>query len=81
MASGFETWSKRRADGFVLYSNGSDERGLPTHSVFDSSNPSSHEEYDVIIIGAGFSGPIAARELSLHGCSVLILDARDRIGG
>jgi monoamine oxidase len=36
---------------------------------------------DVIVIGAGVSGLAAARELRLRGLSVLVLEARDRIGG
>ena len=36
---------------------------------------------DVIVIGAGISGLIAARELAKQGRSVLVLEARDRIGG
>ncbi|MDB5254216.1 MAG: hypothetical protein JWL80_282 [Parcubacteria group bacterium] len=36
---------------------------------------------DIIIIGAGASGLMAARELSGKGKKVLILEARDRIGG
>ncbi|GAA0330893.1 FAD-dependent oxidoreductase [Bacillus carboniphilus] len=38
-------------------------------------------DYDVIIIGGGFSGITAARELSLLGHKVAILEARDRLGG
>ncbi|HWU32023.1 MAG TPA: NAD(P)/FAD-dependent oxidoreductase, partial [Marmoricola sp.] len=37
--------------------------------------------YDVLVIGAGFAGLTAARELSHAGRSVAILEARDRIGG
>jgi monoamine oxidase len=38
-------------------------------------------DYDVIVIGAGFSGLIAAREIGTRGKSVLLLEGRDRIGG
>jgi len=37
--------------------------------------------YDVIIIGAGMSGIAAADKLDSEGMDVLILEARDRIGG
>jgi len=36
---------------------------------------------DVIVIGAGAAGLAAAAELARHGRSVLLLEARDRIGG
>ena len=36
---------------------------------------------DIVIIGAGAAGLAAARELSVSGLSVIILEARDRIGG
>lgn len=36
---------------------------------------------DVVVIGAGFAGLIAARELGHAGFDVLVLEARDRVGG
>ena len=37
--------------------------------------------YDVIVVGAGISGLAAARLLCREGKKVLIVEARDRIGG
>lgn len=37
--------------------------------------------YDAIVIGAGFAGLTAARDLAKAGKRVLIVEARDRIGG
>ncbi|MDR7304163.1 flavin monoamine oxidase family protein [Haloactinomyces albus] len=39
------------------------------------------ETYDVVVIGAGFAGLTAARDLRAAGSSVLVLEARERIGG
>lgn len=39
------------------------------------------EMKDVIVIGAGWAGVIAARQLSEAGLSVQVLEARDRVGG
>lgn len=39
------------------------------------------DRYDVVVIGAGFAGLTAARDLREAGQNVLILEARDRIGG
>src|SRR5437588_3662331 len=36
---------------------------------------------NVIVIGAGAAGLAAARDLSRGGCKVVVLEARDRIGG
>jgi pseudooxynicotine oxidase len=37
--------------------------------------------YDVAVIGGGFAGVTAAREAALRGRTVLLLEARDRLGG
>ncbi|KAH7007494.1 hypothetical protein EDB80DRAFT_880995 [Ilyonectria destructans] len=57
--------------------------GHPTPAVIlpGTSNPSSTLFYDVVVIGAGYAGLVSARELSARGYSVLLLEARDRIGG
>ena len=36
---------------------------------------------EVIVIGAGMSGLIAARDLHRRGIDVLVLEAADRVGG
>ena len=39
------------------------------------------QSVDVVVIGAGFAGLTAARELGRSGFEVLTLEARDRVGG
>lgn len=41
----------------------------------------SNDIYDAIIVGAGFAGVTAARELSHKGYKTLVLEGRDRMGG
>jgi monoamine oxidase len=38
-------------------------------------------DYDVIVVGAGFAGAAAARECATRGYRTLVLEGRDRIGG
>jgi monoamine oxidase len=40
-----------------------------------------NEVYDAVVVGAGFAGLTAARELNRQGLAVHIVEARDRIGG
>nr|XP_032834967.1 amine oxidase [flavin-containing]-like [Petromyzon marinus] len=42
---------------------------------------SAPQHYDVVVVGAGISGLYAARHLAHHGVKVLVLEARDRVGG
>jgi monoamine oxidase len=37
--------------------------------------------WDVVVIGAGFAGLVAARDLIEAGRDVVVLEARDRAGG
>ena len=39
------------------------------------------KRHDVIVIGAGVAGLSAARQLIAHGLDVVVLEARDRVGG
>ena len=42
--------------------------GLPCRGAVDASRPSSiPTDYDIIVVGAGFAGLIASRDLSLQG--------------
>ncbi|MET9842648.1 FAD-dependent oxidoreductase, partial [Streptomyces virginiae] len=37
--------------------------------------------HDVIVLGAGLAGLAAARDLAAGGADVLVVEARDRVGG
>lgn len=73
--------SNKTKDGFISVYGSAVQQGLDTSAVTESSDISNEKQYDVIIIGAGFAGLIAARELTLRGKSVLIVEGKDRIGG
>ncbi len=45
------------------------------------AKPRAVKRADVVVVGAGFAGLTAARALVAHGKSVIVLEARDRVGG
>jgi len=55
--------------------------GWPRESSASGASQSQPQKPDVIVIGAGVAGLAAARRLKSQGASVLILEARNRIGG
>ena len=46
-----------------------------------SGAPIVADAYDVVVIGGGFAGVTAAREAAQRGRRVLLIEARDRLGG
>jgi monoamine oxidase len=55
------------------------EQGADEQPRAAGSSPSA--DFDAIVLGAGFAGVTAARELRTNGLRVLLLEARPRIGG
>lgn len=47
----------------------------------NSSLTRNKNEFDVIVVGGGFAGVTAARDISLSGANTLLLEARPRLGG
>ena len=54
-----------------------------TANAHDAKPSSSNSEfdYDVVVIGGGYAGVTAARDAKKNGQSVLVLEARNRLGG
>lgn len=58
-------------------------QGVPSIGVISppSNVTSASGPWDVIVVGAGYSGLTASRDLTVSGLRVLLVEARDRIGG
>jgi monoamine oxidase len=59
-----------------LYPNGEQ---IPSNN--SGGKPAVFQDVDVVVVGAGLSGLIAARELKNANKKVVVLEARERIGG
>ncbi|KAJ5683491.1 hypothetical protein N7462_006656 [Penicillium macrosclerotiorum] len=70
-------------DGYQWTAETGLSQGVPSIGVISPATniDSSAGPWDVIVIGAGYSGLTTARDLCISGHKVLLVEARDRIGG
>ncbi|CEL00657.1 Putative Monoamine oxidase N [Aspergillus calidoustus] len=72
-------------DGYIYTKQGGLAQGLRTYGVIlpetKIRDAAAGKVWDVIVVGAGYTGLIAARDLVKAGKKTLLLEARDRIGG
>ncbi|KAM5343359.1 hypothetical protein ACJ41O_011896 [Fusarium nematophilum] len=71
-------------EGFTWTPSGGMREGLPSIGVI---SPSTHfvqpkdDLFDTIVIGTGYAGLVASRDLATQGKKTLVIEARDRLGG
>lgn len=70
----------KTSDGVNAKHGSALSRGLPSPAAYEKK-ALPQREYDVVVVGAGFAGLTAARELGNRGLKVAVVEARDRIGG
>lgn len=64
--------------GIALGAGGLTDLSLAAPQGLQGSLP---KRVDAVVVGAGLSGLMAARRIAAHGRSVLVVEARDRVGG
>ncbi|KAF7558187.1 hypothetical protein G7Z17_g124 [Cylindrodendrum hubeiense] len=72
------------SDGFTWTPTEGISQGLPTIGVVVPPARSIQPQtatYDAIVIGSGYAGLVAARDLATQGKKTLLIEARDRLGG
>ncbi|CAI6029602.1 unnamed protein product [Clonostachys chloroleuca] len=72
------------SEGFTWTPSGGIRHGLPTIGAVDPPTffaSSKDQVYDVIVVGAGYAGLVASRDLATQGKKTLLVEARDRLGG
>ncbi|XXH00008.1 hypothetical protein Hte_006349 [Hypoxylon texense] len=72
-------------DGATWTQSAGLRKGLPTIGVVEpaklNADAGDDHIYDAIVIGAGYAGLTAARDLTTQGKKTLLLEGRDRLGG
>ncbi|KAL6247122.1 hypothetical protein RBB50_005465 [Rhinocladiella similis] len=73
----------KSSEGWHWSPSGGLAAGIPSKGVIQPSQSVKRSDavFDVIVIGAGYTGLTATRDLTTSGVKVLLLEGRDRIGG
>jgi pseudooxynicotine oxidase len=71
--------SSRR--GFFKFASAAAATSMLPSGASSATRQPGDSDYDVVVVGGGFAGVTAARELSHRGARVLLVEARNRLGG